>query len=191
MIFLISLILIIILHELSHFIVAKLCKCKVSIFSIGFWKPIFSFEWKDTRYNFTPLLFGGYVNLKGELDYTEDKDGFINLSYRKKFLISIAGVGANIIIGIVALLLGNKLLNFNLKYFGYFSLWAGLINLLPTLPCLDGSYLIYYPIIIKKFGKKIGVEIIKTIVKISFTISIIISVLLLPGIVYLFIKGLL
>ena len=43
MIFILSLIVIIALHELAHFAAAKLCKCGVSVVSLGFGRPIFSF----------------------------------------------------------------------------------------------------------------------------------------------------
>ena len=116
--FLVLIIINIILHELGHLIIAKTVGCGVSIFSIGFGKPIYSFEYKETRYNFTPLLLGGYVKLHDELTVGKDKDSFTNLPYHKKLLIAIAGCSVNIIIGIIFYLIGLKTLNFNIFYFG-------------------------------------------------------------------------
>ena len=41
----------IIIHELGHFIVAKLCKVKVNEFSVGFGPTILKKQGKETKYS--------------------------------------------------------------------------------------------------------------------------------------------
>jgi hypothetical protein len=56
-------------------------------------------------------LFGGYNELKGELDYNRSKFSFTNKTYRQKLFISLAGVTVNILLGIIFIFLINFLNN--------------------------------------------------------------------------------
>jgi regulator of sigma E protease len=53
-------------HELGHFIVAKLVKVRVEVFSLGFGKPLWKFKKGDTEYRISMIPFGGYVKPAGE-----------------------------------------------------------------------------------------------------------------------------
>jgi len=188
--FLISLIIIIITHETAHLIIAKRCGCGVIKYNIGFGKPIlFSKKIGNTIYQLTPWLFGGYCQLKGELKSTRAKNAFINLPYRKKLSIAIAGCAINIITGGLAMILGIILQIYHLYYFGYIALILGVTNLLPIAPCLDGGYIVYFPLFIKLFGKKKGLIIFAKSVKISFLIIMILNVLCIPLLISLIMKG--
>ena len=58
--FIFSLLIIVIIHEFAHLIVAKLCKCGVLKYSVGFGKPVlFSKKIKGTIYQITPWIIGG------------------------------------------------------------------------------------------------------------------------------------
>src|SRR3990167_8149951 len=58
---------VIILHELGHFFVAKICGIKILRFSIGFGKSIWKRVGKDgTEYVLAILPLGGYVKMLGE-----------------------------------------------------------------------------------------------------------------------------
>jgi regulator of sigma E protease len=59
--------LLVLIHELGHFIVAKLCGVRVETFSIGFGTRIFGFRYGDTDYRISILPLGGYVKMAGEL----------------------------------------------------------------------------------------------------------------------------
>jgi regulator of sigma E protease len=59
--------LLVLIHELGHFIVAKLCGVRVETFSIGFGTRIFGFRYGDTDYRISLLPLGGYVKMAGEL----------------------------------------------------------------------------------------------------------------------------
>ena len=56
----------VIVHELGHFIVAKLYKVRVEIFSLGFGKKLLSFKTGDTEYRLSLIPFGGYIKVTGE-----------------------------------------------------------------------------------------------------------------------------
>jgi len=189
MILLISLLLILIIHELGHFIVAKLCNCQVDEFSLGFGKKIIGKQIGKTYYQIRWILIGGENRLKGELDYSNDNDAFLNLTLKKKIFITIAGLIINYIAGIITLIIGWNNGNEFLLKFGFLSLGIAILNSIPTLPCFDGSYLIYYPIILKKLGKKEGIKAIKLIVEIAIKIAIVINILCIPLLVWMIIKG--
>jgi len=56
----------VLIHELGHFIVAKLCGIRVLAFSIGFGTPLLKKEFRGTEYRISAIPFGGYVKMAGE-----------------------------------------------------------------------------------------------------------------------------
>lgn len=94
-------------HELGHFIAAKLVKAKVLEFAIGFGPKLFSKEYKGTLFSIRALPFGGYVKILGDGDPTptkESKKQKGNLSNKSKFaqmFVMIAGVTMNLVLSIV------------------------------------------------------------------------------------------
>ena len=62
---------VIFVHELGHFIVAKLCGVKCEKFYLGFdiggWK-LFKFKYGETEYGIGILPLGGYVKMLGQED---------------------------------------------------------------------------------------------------------------------------
>lgn len=183
LIFFVSLIICIVLHEFGHLFAAKLCKCGVESYSIGFGKPIFKRVYKNTEYRIAPWLFGGYCTLEGELENRKSKTAFTSLSYRKKAFITSAGCAVNIFTGLIVGIIGHYICNFNLLYFSTVSVLLGITNLLPLAPCLDGGYLIFYPIFIKTMGKKRGTKAFAKAVKISFKIIMFLNILCIPWII--------
>lgn len=187
--FLISLFIIILLHELSHAIVAKLCNCGIEEIAIGFGKTIYKKKIRKIIYKINILLIGGYCKLKGELTKTKDKDAFINLPYRKKLLIASAGCVTNTITGIIAIYLGLIFQLFHLYNFGIISLILGLSNWFIPIPCLDGGYALWFPILVKFFGEKKGIKIFEKAVNISFIIVLILNLACIPYLIILFKQG--
>jgi regulator of sigma E protease len=57
----------VLIHELGHFVMAKLCRVKVEVFSIGFGPRIVGFRYSDTDYRISALPLGGYVKMFGEM----------------------------------------------------------------------------------------------------------------------------
>jgi membrane-associated protease RseP (regulator of RpoE activity) len=169
MIFLISLFICIIIHEFAHFFAAKLVKCRVIEFGIGFGSAIFKFIYKGTCYRFNWILLGGYNKLENGVSYSKKKHAFTNLRYRNKMFITLAGCFANIIIGIASYLIGQYSINHNIftfgfiiMFFGLFNFALGITNLIP-FPALDGSYSILVWLE-KIYGKKKGYKLMNKIV---------------------------
>ncbi len=84
------------IHELGHFIVAKLMNVKVLKFSLGFGSPIFSFRRGETIYQLSWIPFGGYVKMLGENPEEETAPeeaarSFYNQTPFKRLLIVLAG----------------------------------------------------------------------------------------------------
>lgn len=182
-----SLILIIVLHELGHLWAAKLCKCGVTRFSIGFGKPLFKFMWNNTSYEIAPILLGGFCSLKGELEYSRSKYAFTNKSYSQKLFISFAGVLMNVITGLLSYYFFTISYNLVFFLFAFYSITIGLSNLLP-IPCLDGSFWIAF-LFEKKLGKKKLYGILKSLFSKWFKWLTIINVVTLPYLGWLIYKG--
>ena len=87
----------IIIHEFGHFIVAKLCGMKVLKFSIGFGPIIFKKQGKETEYSLRVLPLGGFVQLEGEDENSEDPRSFNKKPAWQRILVLLAGVTINIV----------------------------------------------------------------------------------------------
>lgn len=101
---------IVLIHELGHFIFAKKAGVYVYEFSIGFGPKLFSFKRKndETKYMIRLIPLGGYVAMAGEEDIDDNKDvaddqRLCNKSWIKRFLVMTAGVINNFILGILLL----------------------------------------------------------------------------------------
>lgn len=177
----ISIYICILLHELAHLLTAKLVKCNVEVFSIGFGKELFSFKFGGTKYRFALLPLGGYNKLEHELDYCKNKTALPNLSYSKKLLVLLSGCFINIMTGLIAYYFGIKLLNENLFYFGTISTILGITNLLP-IPALDGSYPILF-LLEKIIPKKYSLQLIRWLVGWGFIILTILNIACIPWLI--------
>ncbi len=100
------------LHELAHFIVAKLSGAYVYEFAIGLGPKVFQWKRKETQYTLRALPFGGYVHIASEMqdppegredEVIEDKRYMENISRWKKMLFIISGALFNLIIAITIL----------------------------------------------------------------------------------------
>ena len=58
--------LLIFVHELGHFLVARWCGVTVEIFSLGFGPKIFKYQRGETLYCISLLPLGGYVKMFGD-----------------------------------------------------------------------------------------------------------------------------
>jgi len=66
-VFIVGLLVSIGLHELGHLSFAKLFNVKVTQYSLGFGKAIWSFRRGETEYGIRPILLGGYISMVGML----------------------------------------------------------------------------------------------------------------------------
>ncbi len=89
------------IHELGHFLVAKLCKVRVNEFAIGFGPAIWQKQGKETQYTLRLIPLGGYNSLEGEEEASEQEGSFSKASIPKRMAIVLAGAVVNIIFAIV------------------------------------------------------------------------------------------
>ena len=74
--FLLSLSILVIIHEFGHFVIAKLFKTRVEKFYLFFdpWFSLFKFKKGDTEYGVGWLPLGGYVKISGMIDESMDRE---------------------------------------------------------------------------------------------------------------------
>lgn len=105
--FIIVLGLLIFVHELGHFLFAKLFKVKVLKFSLGFGPKIIGKTYGETEYLISAFPLGGYVKMFGENPdeqevATEEQQGsFAHKSVWKRFFIVLAGPVFNLLFALV------------------------------------------------------------------------------------------
>lgn len=98
-------ILLILLHELGHFIAARRNGVEVEEFAFGFPPKLFAKTmgrgmWR-TKYSFNLLPIGGFVRLKGENESDKRKGSFGAASTKVKTKIALAGVAMNALIAVL------------------------------------------------------------------------------------------
>ena len=91
----------VLIHEAGHFLVARLCKIKVNEFAIGFGPLIWSKETEKTKYSIRLIPLGGYVNMLGEEERSDEEGSFSKVSIPKKIAIVAAGGLVNIVFAVV------------------------------------------------------------------------------------------
>ena len=107
-----SLSILVILHELGHFIPAKLFRCRVEKFYLFFdpWFSIFKKKVGETEYGVGWLPLGGYVKIAGMVDESMDKEQlkkpaepweFRSKPAWQRLIIMIGGVTVNVLLAFV------------------------------------------------------------------------------------------
>ena len=89
--------LLIFIHELGHFTVAKLCNVRVNEFAIGFGPTIYKKQGKETKYNLRLIPLGGFISMEGEEERSDDIRSFSKVSIPKRMAIVFAGPIVNIV----------------------------------------------------------------------------------------------
>ncbi len=95
--------LIIFIHELGHFFMARLMGVKVNEFAIGMGPQLFQFGKKETKYSLRALPVGGYCAMEGEDSDSPDPRAFGQKKVWRRILIVIAGALMNLVLGYVLL----------------------------------------------------------------------------------------
>lgn len=90
----------ILIHEGGHFLVARLCKVKVNEFAIGFGKIIWQKQGKETKYTLRMIPLGGFCNMEGEAEKSDEEGSFSKASVWKRMAIVVAGATVNILFGV-------------------------------------------------------------------------------------------
>ena len=97
-------------HELGHFLFAKMAGVHIYEFAIGFGPVVFKKIAKDgTQYAIRAIPLGGFVSMAGEeVEYDKTKNKGKNIqdkSFLQRLLIMFMGVGNNFIFAFLLLLL--------------------------------------------------------------------------------------
>jgi regulator of sigma E protease len=91
----------VLIHELGHFIMARLAGIRVLEFGLGF-PPRARVLGHDheTEYTLNYLPIGGFVRLEGEETDSDDPRAFTNSSLPKQLIVLAAGVGMNLVVAL-------------------------------------------------------------------------------------------
>ena len=107
-----SLSILVVVHEFGHFAAAKIFKTRVEKFYLFFnpWFSLFKFNYKGTEYGMGWLPLGGYVKIAGMIDESMDKDQMAQpeqpWEFRAKpawqrLIIMLGGVFMNVVLAVV------------------------------------------------------------------------------------------
>ena len=90
----------VIIHELGHFVIARLARVRVLEFGVGFPPRAKVLRSKgETLYTLNWLPIGGFVKLEGEDgNDADDPRSFASQPYLTKMLILVAGVAMNVVL---------------------------------------------------------------------------------------------
>jgi regulator of sigma E protease len=144
---LLSLSLLVIIHEFGHYILARIFKTRVEKFYLFFdpWFSLFKVKKGDTEYGIGWLPLGGYVKISGMIDESMDKEAmklppqpheFRSKKSWQRLLIMVGGVVMNFILAFVI-------------YIGILYAWGE--QYLPTSN-------VKYGIVVDSVGQKIGLQ---------------------------------
>lgn len=95
---------IIMIHELGHFLTAKAVGICVPEFSIGMGPQLCHFTKGETKYTLRLFPIGGYVAMEGEDEESSDDRAFCNKKPWQKILVIAAGATMNLILGFLIML---------------------------------------------------------------------------------------
>lgn len=96
---LVILVTLVVLHELGHFVMARLAGVRVHEFGIGFPpRALILRRGSETLYTLNWLPIGGFVRLEGEDGDSEDPRSFVRQPLRTRLLILLAGVAMNFLL---------------------------------------------------------------------------------------------
>ncbi|UYL10656.1 RIP metalloprotease RseP [Bdellovibrio sp. SKB1291214] len=96
-------------HELGHFLVARWCGVRVEVFSLGFGKKILKYKKGDTTYALSIVPLGGYVKMFGEQpgDSISEEDKKVSFTHKtvwQRIAVVLAGPLMNFFFAIVVMM---------------------------------------------------------------------------------------
>lgn len=89
----------IIVHELGHFLAARWAGITVHEFAIGMGPAIFKKQGKQTLFAIRALPIGGFVRMEGEDEDSQDAGAFNNKPVWKRFIVLSSGALMNFVLG--------------------------------------------------------------------------------------------
>jgi regulator of sigma E protease len=110
LLFVLILLVLVVVHEFGHFIIAKLTGMQVDEFAFGFPPRMFAKKYGETVYAFNIIPLGGYVSILGEnggddekkkQEALHNKRAFGNRPWWAQLLVLVAGVTMNMILAVL------------------------------------------------------------------------------------------
>jgi regulator of sigma E protease len=101
--FIVVLAVLIFVHELGHFVTAKLFGIRVDEFALGFPPRVFGWKKGETQYSLNLIPLGGFVKIFGEdpddesLTGPDSKRSFVNAAKWKQIIILLSGIFMNVV----------------------------------------------------------------------------------------------
>ncbi len=102
--FIVVLGIVVLVHELGHFIAARLMKIRVEVFSFGFGKRLFGKKIGDTDFRVSLVPVGGYVRMAGEEEFDAKQpssDQFMAKNRAQKIFTLLMGPLMNLVLALV------------------------------------------------------------------------------------------
>lgn len=96
---------IIFIHELGHFLAARMFKMPVAEFAIGMGPELYSYYTGKTLYSIRAIPIGGYVNIKGMEVGSKVENGFNSKSPIARFVVLFAGVFMNFLLAFLVIII--------------------------------------------------------------------------------------
>jgi regulator of sigma E protease len=125
----------VLIHELGHFVFAKIAGIPVAVFSIGFGPKLYKWERKETEYCISLIPLGGYI-----MPAVQDENEFFKIPVLKRIFFTVGGPIANVVLPLIILFITNFFhpgitiagifVNPFVKLFTYF------VNMLNSIPLL-------------------------------------------------------
>ena len=92
-------------HELGHFVAAKLSGVQVNEFSMFMGPAIWKKQKGETLYTLRCIPIGGYCAMEGEEEDTDNPRSFQKAAWWKRLIILVAGAAMNFVAGLLLLLI--------------------------------------------------------------------------------------
>ena len=100
-------------HELGHFIFARIFKVKIYEFSLGMGPRLVWYDSKKTgiKYSLAMLPLGGFVSMAGENDESDDPNSFDKKPAWQRLIVSLAGPVTNLLVGFIMMVILSLFIN--------------------------------------------------------------------------------
>lgn len=95
--------LVIFVHELGHFLAAKLSGIKVNEFALGMGPKIISKQRGETLYSLRAFPIGGFVSMEGENEESDAIGSFSRAPVSNRILVVVAGALMNLLLGFIVM----------------------------------------------------------------------------------------
>ncbi len=92
---------VIFVHELGHFLTAKLSKITVHEFAIGMGPALIKFRKNGTLYALRLVPIGGFVSMEGEDEESDEQGSFTRAPLANRILVIVSGAIMNLILGFI------------------------------------------------------------------------------------------